>query len=376
MLLDDKPYTIDRIFRLAVGVAFLVFLVKLLGYLSDVLLPFAVALLLAYLLNPLIRLVQEKLIPHRLLAVLSTLLALGAVLGGAIWLLFPIIAGEMAQSAKLLYGVVNNSDVAARLQEYLPPDIWQAVRGLLDKPDVQEFLRSGDALGVLHGALRRLLPGIWNVVTGTASLLGIVVVVSVIVLYLVFLLLDFEKIAAGWTRYIPRDYRQAIADFTREFEDGMRRFFRGQAMVAGTVGILFALGFALMGLPFGILFGLVLGLMNMVPYLQLLGIPPALFLALVQSVQTGDPFWMVLGQVALVFIVVQSLQDGFLIPRIMGGITGLSPAVILLSLSVWGKLLGLLGLLIAIPVTCLLLAYYNRYLAKREEAPEAPEESP
>ena len=70
--------------------------------------------------------------------------------------------------------------------------------------------------------------------------------------------------------------------------------------------------------------------------------------------------WAMCGLTILVFAVVQAIQDSFLVPRIMGRVTGLSPAVILLSLSVWGKLLGLLGLLIALPMTCLLIAYYRR----------------
>ena len=115
-----------------------------------------------------------------------------------------------------------------------------------------------------------------------------------------------------------------------------------------------------------ILLGLMLGLMNMVPYLQLLGIPPAFFLALLHAVDTGGSVWTAMGLTALVFGVVQVMQDAVLTPRIMGGVTGLSPAIILLSLSVWGKILGFLGLIIAIPATCLVLAYYRRIMLSKQ----------
>ena len=100
----------------------------------------------------------------------------------------------------------------------------------------------------------------------------------------------------------------------------------------------------------------------MVPYLQTIGFIPAFFLAGIHALETGTEFWTVLGLVVLIFAVVQIFQDAVLVPRIMGKVMGLSPAMILLSLSIWGKLLGVLGLLIALPVTCLLLAYYKRFL--------------
>ena len=116
-----------------------------------------------------------------------------------------------------------------------------------------------------------------------------------------------------------------------------------------------------------ILLGLFIGLLNMVPYLQMIGIIPAVLLALVHALETGTNFWMVLGLTGLVFAVAQIVQDAFLVPKIMGDVTGLSPAAILLSLSIWGKLLGIFGLLIALPMTCLLLAYYQRLLATSQE---------
>jgi predicted PurR-regulated permease PerM len=142
----------------------------------------------------------------------------------------------------------------------------------------------------------------------------------------------------------------------------MSNYFRGQAAVASICGVLFALGFTLVGLPLGILLGLFVGLLNMVPYLQILGLIPAGLLAMMHAVQSGTNIWMVLGLTGLVFVVVQLIQDGFLTPKIMGKVTGLNPAMIMLSLSIWGKLLGLLGMIIALPVTYLLLVYYRRLI--------------
>jgi len=148
----------------------------------------------------------------------------------------------------------------------------------------------------------------------------------------------------------------------------MKRYFRGQAAVASIVGVLCAMGFWAIDLPLGILLGLFIGLLNMVPYLQVVGLIPAFLLTLVHSVEAGTSLWVALGLTGMVFAVVQIIQDAILVPKIMGRVTGLSPAMILLSLSIWGKLLGIFGLLIALPMTCLLLAYYQRFLVEEDKS--------
>ena len=175
------------------------------------------------------------------------------------------------------------------------------------------------------------------------------------------LLLDYETVRA-WKNLVPSPHRDSIVGFVDDFESAMSNYFRGQAAVASICGVLFALGFVLVGLPLGILLGLFVGLLNMIPYLQIIGLIPAGLLALMHAVQSGTNIWMVLGLTGLVFVVVQIIQDVILVPRIMGKVTGLNPAMMMLALSIWGKLLGLLGMIIALPLTCLLLVYYRRLI--------------
>jgi len=108
-------------------------------------------------------------------------------------------------------------------------------------------------------------------------------------------------------------------------------------------------------------------LLNMVPYLQLLGFVPTILLAIVKAADTGQNFWVILLLALVVFAVVQMIQDTFLTPKIMGHVTGLNSAIILLSLSVWGSLLGILGMIIALPLTTLLISYYQKYVIKSEK---------
>ena len=131
------------------------------------------------------------------------------------------------------------------------------------------------------------------------------------------------------------------------------------------VGILFSIGFLIIGLPMGVVLGLFIGLLNLVPYLQLISLPVTAVLCIVGAITTGGSFWVLFWEAMAVYVVVQCIQDLLLTPKIMGKAMGLNPAIILLSLSVWGSLLGFLGLIIALPLTTLILSYYNLYIIQR-----------
>jgi predicted PurR-regulated permease PerM len=106
----------------------------------------------------------------------------------------------------------------------------------------------------------------------------------------------------------------------------------------------------------------------MIPYMQLTTIPLALLLALAYSLNTGMPFWEVAVIIAAIYLVIQVIEDFFLVPRIVGKSMNLPPVGILLSISIWGKLLGFLGLLVAIPFTCLCLVYIEKLQQRAREA--------
>ena len=159
----------------------------------------------------------------------------------------------------------------------------------------------------------------------------------------------------------------AAVILTRDVEISMSNYFRGQALIALCVGILFSIGFLIIDFPMAIGFGIFVGLLNIVPYLQITSIVPMVFLALVKAANTGQNFWWIIISAAIVMLVVQVIQETILIPRIMNKAIGLHPAVILLSLSIWGSLLGLVGMIIALPATSIILSYYRRFLRKQEE---------
>lgn len=113
-----------------------------------------------------------------------------------------------------------------------------------------------------------------------------------------------------------------------------------------------------------IIMGLIIGLLNLVPYLQMVGFIPAILLALLKAMESDQSFWQVIALVFLVIAIVQIFQDGFLVPKIMGKAYGMNPALILLSLSIWGSILGILGMLLALPLTTIIISYYKRLVLK------------
>lgn len=366
MLFGTQPYTLDNLARLAIRLALLWGGVLLLSALSEVLIPFAIALLLAYLTDPLVRRVQ-RVLHSRAASVIVTLAGLLLLLVGLLWLLVPMIAGEVASTARLFSDFFTDSAVSRRAQERLPDDVWLWIQEQGGRDKIQTFLKSDTFLEFLRESFERILPLGRRLLGGLTSVLLASVGVIVIAMYLVFLLIDYERVRQDWWSLFPAAQRESLREFLTSVDREMNRYFRAQAMIASLVGVMFALAFSIIGLPMGILLGLFVGLLNMVPYLQIVSLVPVLLMGGAAAIQSGESFVWMLVQILLVYGIIQSIQDWLLVPKIMGDASGLSPAIILLSLSIWGKLLGFLGLLLAIPMTCICLAYYKRFL---EDPPE------
>jgi predicted PurR-regulated permease PerM len=153
----------------------------------------------------------------------------------------------------------------------------------------------------------------------------------------------------------------------------MKVYFRAQTTIAMIVGVLMAIGFSIINLPMAITLGLFIGVLNIVPYLQVVGFIPAVFLSLLKAIENGQDFFQVFLGVFIVIAIVQVIQETILIPRIMGKAYNMNPAIILLSLSIWGSIMGLLGMLLALPFTTLIISYYKQLvLREKVENPVKP----
>lgn len=351
-------YTFDRTVRMVVLVVILVSLVLLFKRLSGVLLPFLVGWLIAYLLHPIVCFVQYRMrVRSRALSVFITLVLLLLVVGGIIWALVPTISTEVGRATELVNDYLSSTSKSEYDSEVM---VW--IDGLM-KSIRESAVIDADTI---KATINKLIPGVWNIISGTWQVIAGVFVVFIVFLYIVFILLDYEKINEGFRSMMPKRYKSLLLEIVDDVEVGMNSYFRGQSLVALIVGILFAIGFKIVGLPMGITVGLFIGLLNLVPYLQTIGIVPVVLLAIIQSAYSDTGFWFILGGCALVFVVVQTIQDLFLVPKIMGKAMGLNPAVILLSLSVWGSLFGIAGMIIALPLTTLMISYYKRFVVQGE----------
>ena len=365
----SKPFTFDRVVRIFIGLSVFFLLFFLLKRLSSVLLPFMIAWLMAYLLQPIVSFFQYKLqFKNRALSIFCTFLLLGSIITGLLVLVIPMIGEEIQKTTELISLYVQGVNV----DSILPPSWQLEIKRYLSHLDIQSVLQNDNIMGLI----KKIAPQLWNIINGSLSLLLGFTVIIIIFLYLIFILADYEKVTKGMFDIIPPKYKGIITEIVRDIEVGMNRYFRGQSLVALIVGILFAIGFSIIGLPLAIVFGLFIGVLNLVPYLQVLAVIPAFILAFLQSAQTGQSYWGIILALLIVFIVVQSTQDLFLVPKIMGRVTGLNPAIILLSLSVWGSLMGMVGLIIALPVTTLIISYYKRFVLNEEKNELNKEEVP
>lgn len=129
----------------------------------------------------------------------------------------------------------------------------------------------------------------------------------------------------------------------------------------------FAILFTIIDFPMAIGLGILIGIMNLVPYLHTFALIPTCILALLKAADTGENFWIIFLSAFIVFCIVQVINDMFVVPKVMGKAMGMNPAILLLSLSVWGSLLGFIGLIIALPLTTLIMSYWQRYITKDKE---------
>ena len=363
-----RPYTFDRVVRLVIGVLVAVALFLLINKLSAALLPFLIGWLIAYLLYPLVKFFQYRLkFKNRVLSIFAALLSVLVVLVGAGWLFLPSVIQEFSRMGVLLVDYVQQVDSSSVISE----SVRQWINNTVYDIDFQNLFTWQNVESVIE----KIMPQFFGLLSSTWSFIVGIFVVFVVMLYVIFILIDYEKIAEGFMLVIPKKYRHFVIELRDDVEAGMNRYFRGQALVAAIVGVLFAIGFSIIGLPLAITMGLFIGLLNLVPYLQTVGFIPVIFLALLQSMETGQSFWWFMLAVFIVFVAVQSTQDLLLVPKIMGKAMGLNPAIILLSLSVWGALFGIIGMIIALPATTLLISYYTRFVIN-DESFETHQEAP
>ena len=356
-----REFTFDRIARMLVLSVLILLIYVAVQAIWSVILPFLLAGIFAYVMMPLVRFFQYTLrLRSRGLSVILTLLLLGAVVYLAIIFIIPSINAEIEKTLQVISGYSSGQDILTMI---LPRNIRNYLNGGLRWGNFPQQL----SLEKVLENVKLLLDQVGGIINSTLSIFSWGLVFLIGLVYFVFILLDFENLGRGFISLFPKTLRPTIRTISMDLDRYMNNYFRGQALVAMSVGILLSIGFNIIGLPLATAMGIFIGILNFIPYMQALGIIPLGLASLLMAAQTGENAFvcMLLGYGVL--MIVQIIQDMIIVPRIMGQTMGMRPSLILLVLSIWGYLLGFFGMLIALPITMFIYSLYMRYVLQDEE---------
>ncbi len=357
---QSRPYTVDRIVRIAAGLMLAAAVIWIVNILRNVLLPFCLACLIAYLLEPLVELNRKCLrLKGRVIASFLTILEVTVVIGGLMYLFMPTIIKEIRQLEDI---AVHNQQDRVSIP-FVPEDIYVQVRQWIHDLKINELIESSYFKSLIHSGTS-LLSTVVSFLLHTVEWL-------LTFIYVIFILIDYDSLASTFKMMIPPKHRPRVLDICNDIVVNMNRYFRGQFLIASCAAVFYSIGFSIVGIPLAVVIGITVGILYMIPYFQYVTIIPVIIVCLIDSATGNAHFWSELGGCILVYVVSQCICDYILTPKIMGKAMGLNPAIILLSLSVWGTLMGLIGMIIALPLTALILSCYQRYINAPGNDPEA-----
>ncbi|GHC34986.1 AI-2E family transporter [Aidingimonas halophila] len=343
-----------RLFRYTAVMLSLVVLTTLIGIIVwtfgwiintfyNLLLPLAVAGVLALVLHPVVELLERRLHLPRLLAIILLLVVFFVGIGGLIYLLVPVLVSQVIQLMTVL------PDTLASWQEHFSthfPGLSSIISTGMENSNGEE---SQSALSVTE------TPG-----TTIMSYLGLLAGISFVPLFLFFTLLSGGLLRGQVSELLSvfhEPTQQKTLYFMDVFVGYVTAFFQGQLIIAVCMGALYVVGFTLIGLEFSVLAGLVLGLLNIVPFLgTLIGLLVVLPMGYLQP----DGGVELLFLAGLVFAAVQLMESWLLTPKIMANRSGLHPALVIISLFFWGTALsGIIGMILAVPLTAFFVAIWS-----------------
>ena len=354
---EEKNYywNVDRIIWLVLGLLIAAAVIWLIHYLKDALLPFFVACAISYLLQPLVAFNQR--IFHRkgrILASILTVIEVTVVIGGIAWISIPSVVNQLADLSEIMAKI---SDGRIRL-----PYHWMPVIHAVEKymnPDYLYSTLSEIKFETILSKGTSLLEESFDVLLHCLNW-------ALTLIYVIFILIDYPIIVSGFEKIVPKKYRPQAVDVLRDIGQKMNHYFRGQGKVALCAMVFYCVGFLIVGLPLAIPLGILVGILYMIPYFQYITLIPVAALCFIYSLGGSFEFWPELGKCICVYVVSQCICDYVITPHVMKKELDMNPAIILLSLSVWGSLLGIIGMIIALPVTALIMTYYEKYISDKE----------
>lgn len=349
-----QPYTLDKVVRLLITIVCLGIGLWLLYRLRDALIPFFVACIIAYIIEPFVQFNKRVMrLRGRMLPIVITLFELALLFCVLAYFFVPSIIEEFHGIGGMILNYAQSSQVNI---PFLPDHLHDSLRDNIDLERIASWLFDQNLEHLMSQGVKFISSGMGVILS--------IISWFIVFLYVAFILLDYDKLMAGFKDLVPPKYRVPVFKVARDVKISMNLYFRGQATIALIVAVLYSIGFLLVGLPLAVVMGLIIGVLFMVPYLVYISIIPVTGLCIVMAANGGVDFWTIWWECIAVYAVIQLIADVYLTPKIMGKAMGLNPAIILLSLSIWGSLLGFMGLIIALPLTTLILSYYDVYIIR------------
>lgn len=349
--MQNKPFTFDRVIRLLLWFIIAALAVTGIVYLKGVLLPFLIACLIAYVLEPVVQVNRSVLgLKGRALAVFCTLFEVTTMLCILAYFCIPSIIEETHQMASMLKTYVANGSHTPLLPDF----IHRFIRENINLAELAERMARQDMGEIIQKSM--------SVLSGGFNILIDVLEWLLVFIYVIFIMLDYNNLMRGFKLLVPPGYRLRTFRLWQNVIDSMDHYFRGQALIALIIAVSYSIGFSIIGIPLAVVIGISIGILFMVPYLQYITLIPVTLLCIVYSVDTDVSFWTIWWECIALYAFNEVFANLILVPKILGKAMGLNPAIILLSLSVWGSLMGIIGMIIALPLTTLLISYYNEYL--------------
>lgn len=340
------------------GFAIAVF--KILGAFLDkfgaVIWPLALAVILSFILKPAVDFMADRLRVGRTAACWIMMAFLVVVITGGLVAVLPAFISEICAFVASLPDLFSKA--SARIVEHFPQlkDIIAEKTAAL-----KDIALKNLSLETVSGYMGNFFKTAASATGGAVSFASFVAAFAVAPIYLYYMLtsrFDFFEFLENNIEFMSPKMKADAIFFARRFASIMSAFFRGQVLIAFIMGVLIGLGLTVVGVRFGFLLGFIAGMLNIIPYFgTIVGLgtilPTAFF-------QPGGG--LITAALALcVFVAVQMLEGYFLTPKIMGGKTGLHPTVIIFSVFFWGIALdGILGMILAIPLTAFIAAAYAR----------------
>jgi predicted PurR-regulated permease PerM len=353
---DDRAF-IERSVRLAIiGAAAIGAGLAMLWLLKGALTPLAAALVIAYLFDPLIDRFEARGV-SRSAAIGILLVFVIAALFGVAFVLIPAMQRDVASLTERLPGYLERglATFGPRLEQALGVPLPHSFREAI------ESLRAGELqvpLDALRGLIDRVLLG----VTGTVGALLSLLIIPVLAYYL---LVEFDRIRRAALDLVPRAYQARVAAEAARVDALISGFIRGQLTVCLVLAVLYAIGFAVIGIDLAVVIGVTSGLLAIIPYVGgTVALVSASGMALLQF-GVGAQLALVVGW----YLVVQGLEGLVLVPRIVGKSLGLHPVTVIVALMIGGDLLGFLGLLIAVPLAAVVQVFAQDLVALYRESP-------